>query len=182
MVPVGRACRDRTATERQNTAVRAALRRLSGRDPPRCAAAGQSAAGTAHHGRAAGGQRKHRGCRLPDAGRRGSGRGPPPQRVLCAENLRYAAPAPCRARPRSGAAPCRKCTAVRSFHRKCGHGAVPCAQLGAAAARAFVPAPRTFAAGRNARRRGPARADRVVSFGLSRGLLHTRPNCGGRGH
>ena len=50
-----------------------------------------AAAGPPHHGRAAGRQRQHGGHRLPDAGRRGSGRVAPPQRLLCAEDLRHAA-------------------------------------------------------------------------------------------
>ena len=182
MVPVGRACRDRTSTERQSAAVRAAVHRLGGRDPPEHPAAGQPAAGAAHHGGAAGREREHRGRRLPDAGSRGLGGGTPPQRLLCAKNLRYAAPPPPGARPCRGAAPRRKCTAVRSFHRQRGHSAVPGAQLGAAAARTFIPAPGAFAARRNAGRCRPARTDCVVSFGLPRGVLHARPDRGGRGH
>ncbi len=57
---------------------------------------GQRAPGTPLPGRRTmaaqqGRQRQHGGRRLPDAGRRGSGRAAPPQRLLCAKDLRHAA-------------------------------------------------------------------------------------------
>ena len=108
----------------------------------------------------------------------------PPQRLLCAEDLRHAAqpwgPACCPAPAGTGgdgSGP-----AVRSVHRQRGHRPVPRPELGAHPAGAALPAAGAAAAWRDAGRRNPAGGDCPVSFRLSRGGMHPRADRGGRRH